>query len=289
MIKKTITYMLCILGLSMAARMGAQAQNAGDWQLVKTETYGAGGSWENGQKVRIDRSYRNGNFSYERKVSSGNALMVFTSKGKFSVPLKTYVPGETITLDVSVSASGDAGAAPAYTYGRVTIVPGAPNWSKAKLTPGTGAVDGQMTSTNGDAVASPASGQTKKLTLSGKTPSQGTEMSIVLSCNGVDVVYKYQREATGDEPVEEVVLEEALPVQEDTLAVVDTLAVEEPVLEEEPAVEETPAEEISDRDYPEPIPELEVSEFSLGKILMLLGLLILAVVDIIYMFRRPRK
>ena len=275
MIKKTITYMLCILGLAMAAQMGALAQNAGDWQLVKTETKGAGGSWENGQKVRIDRSYRNGNFSYERKVSSGNALMVFTSKGKFAEPEKSYAPGESFTLGVSVSTSGDAGAEPANIYGRITLV------SEAGEVP--------LTSARGETVSKPARGETRTLALSGKTPTQGREMSIILSCNGMDVVYKYQREANGEEAAEEVVLEEALPVPEDTLAVVDTLAVEEPVLEEEPAVEETPAEEISDRDYPEPIPELEVSEFSLGKILMLLGLLILAVVDIIYMFRRPRK
>ena len=250
MIKKTITYMLCILSLAMAAQMGALAQNAGDWQLVKTETKGAGGSWENGQKVRIDRSYRNGNFSYERKVSSGNALMVFTSKGKFAEPEKSYAPGESFTLGVSVSTSGDAGAEPVNIYGRITLV------SEAGEVP--------LTSARGETVSKPARGETRTLALSGKTPTQGREMSIILSCNGMDVVFKYQRETSGEEVVEDVA-------------------------PEEPAVEETPAEEISDRDYPEPIPELEVSEFSLGKILMLLGLLILAVVDIIYMFRRPRK
>ncbi len=269
MIKKAIIYMLCILGLAMAAQMGALAQNAGDWQLVKTETKGAGGSWENGQKVRIDRSYRNGNFSYERKVSSGNALMVFTSKGKFAAPEKSYAPGESFTLGVSVSTSGDAGAEPVNIYGRITLV------SEAGEVP--------LTSARGETVSKPARGETRTLALSGKTPTRGREMSIILSCNGMDVVYKYQREANGEEAAEEVVPEEALPVQE------DTLAVEEPVLKGEQALEENPAEEISDRDYPEPIPELEVSEFSLGKILMLLGLLILAVVDIIYMFRRPRK
>lgn len=250
MIKKTITYMLCILGLAMAAQMGALAQNAGDWQLVKTETKGTGGSWENGQKVRIDRSYRNGNFSYERKVSSGNALMVFTSKGKFAEPEKSYAPGESFTLGVSVSTSGDAGAEPANIYGRVTLV------SEAGEQP--------LTSARGETESRPARGETRTLAVSGETPTQGSEMSIILSCNGMDVVFKYQRETSGEEVVEDVA-------------------------PEEPAVEETPAEEISDRDYPEPIPELEVSEFSLGKILMLLGLLILAVVDIIYMFRRPRK
>ena len=59
MIKKAIIYLLCALGLTM----GAQAQNAGDWQLVGTQTKGAGGFWEDGQKVRIDRSYKAGNFS----------------------------------------------------------------------------------------------------------------------------------------------------------------------------------------------------------------------------------
>lgn len=247
MIKKAIIYLLCALGLTT----GAWAQDTGDWQLVGTQTKGAGGFWEDGQKVRIDRSYKAGNFSYERKVSSGNALKVYSSKGKFAEPEKSYAPGESFTLGVSVSASGDAEAAPANIYGRVTLV------SEAGEHP--------LTSARGETESRPARGETRTLAVSGETPTQGSEMSIVLSCNGMDVVFKYQRETSGEEVVEDVAPEETAEI------------------------EETPAEEISDRDYPEPIPELEVSEFSLGKILMLLGLLILAVVDIVFMFRRPRK
>lgn len=246
MIKKAITYMVCVLGLILVTQTGAQAQKAGDWKLAGTETKGAGGFWEDGQKVRIDRSYKAGNFSYERKVSSENTLKVFSSKGKFSLPRDSYAPGETFTLDVSVSASGDASAAPANTYGRVTLV--------------SGAVEEKLTSASGEAVASPATGQTKTITLSGKAPVQGSEMTIVLSCNGVEVSYKYQREA-GE-------------------------AVEEMSPEEE--IKEKPAEEISDRNLPEPIPELEMTGISLVKILLLAGILILAVLDLIFMFRRPR-
>lgn len=247
MIKKAITYLVCLLGLAVAAHTGALAQNAGDWKLVGTETKGAGGFWEDGQKVRIDRSYKAGNFSYERKVSSENSLKVFSSKGKFAEPEKSYAPGESFTLGVSVSTSGDAGAAPANIYGRVTLV--------------SEAGEELLASARGETVSSPALGETRTLAVSGKTPSQGTEMSIVLSCNGVDVVFKYQREAGA-------AVEEASPAEEIT---------------------ENPAEEISDRVQPEPFPELETTGFPLVKILLLAGILILIVLDLFFMFRRPRQ
>lgn len=90
MIKKL--FLLVWAGI-LAASFTAAAQN---WQLQDTKTYGAGGAWENGQKVRIERSYRSGTFSFERKVSEGNALIVFSSKGVFSALKKEYAPDEQI-------------------------------------------------------------------------------------------------------------------------------------------------------------------------------------------------
>ena len=92
-------FALCLVAF---ARPGA-AQDL-NWKLLETTTYGAGGFWENGQTVRIDRSYKPGTFSYERKVTAGESLSVFTSKGVFSSLKNEYAPGESMTVTVFTPA-----------------------------------------------------------------------------------------------------------------------------------------------------------------------------------------
>ncbi len=261
MIKKLL---LIVWAGILAASFTATAQN---WQLQDTKTYGAGGAWENGQKVRIERSYRSGTFSLERKVSEGSSLVVFSSKGVFSALKKEYAPGEALTVEVSVSAKGSAAAAPALTYGRVTLIPDAPAWSEASIIDGSRGREGQFTAADGNAIASPSTGETVKLSLSGSIPTEGSQVAIIFSCNGMDVVHTYTRDVMSPAPA---------PVQEETPA-------------EEAAVD-AKEEDVQVRDYPEPVPDaLETVGLPLGKILMLAGLLILAVVDIIWMLRRPKK
>lgn len=279
MIKKLL---LIVWAGILATSFTATAQN---WQLQDTKTYGAGGAWENGQKVRIERSYRSGTFTFERKVSEGSSLIVFSSKGVFSALKKEYAPGEALTVEVSVSAKGSAAAAPALTYGRVTLIPDAPEWNKSRIIKGSATVDGQLAAANGRAVASPATGETVKLQLSGTMPATGARVAVIFSCNGMDVVQVYTREGAAPAEVEELadeIPEEKASVQEDTL--VQETPVEE-VTEETP-----PAEEIPGRSYPEPIPdELETVGLPLVKIILLVGILILAVIDVLWMLRKKRK
>lgn len=56
---------------------------ADGWKLSGTTVYGAGGYWENGQKTRVDCSYKKGQFQYERKVSSGAKMSVYSTKAVF--------------------------------------------------------------------------------------------------------------------------------------------------------------------------------------------------------------
>lgn len=63
---------------------------ADGWKLSGTTVYGAGGYWENGQKTRVDCSYKKGQFQYERKVSSGAKMSVYSTKAVFSEPEQSY-------------------------------------------------------------------------------------------------------------------------------------------------------------------------------------------------------
>ena len=292
MIKKAIALSLCLAAFALAA--AAQDNN---WKLLETTTFGAGGFWENGQTVRIDRSFRAGTFSYERKVTAGQSLSVFSSKGIFSSLKNEYAPGESLSVTVSVSASGSLSAAPDHVYGRVTLLQGDPGWTRenwaSRKIAAAGSVAGQLTSSGGSFVASPDGFE--DLTLSGKIPTVGNRMAIVFSCNGMDVIHLYGREGAAQET-----------------AVADTPAKKgsDRPKATEPTDDAAPAEMVQEDDQPAKPGLLSTLKGKLGKDkaegeekakleltplaprikLLVLGVLLLAaIIDLLYMFSKPKK
>ena len=274
----------CAFCLMALARTGA-AQDL-NWKLLETTTYGAGGFWENGQTVRIDRSYKPGAFSYERKVTAGQSLAVFSSKGEFSALKNEYAPGETVTVTVSVSSSGDLSAAPDQVYGRVTLLQGDPgwtrsNWASQKIA-GAGSVAGQFTAAGGGYLAGPDA-----LTLSGKAPASGNRMAIVFSCNGMDVLHLYGREGAAQE--------EAAPAPsrkvDDNARKNDKAESVETAVEEEKPAREKPAREKKVREKAEDGTEGVVLQPLAPKVkILILGVLLLAAIfDLLYMFSKPKE
>lgn len=162
---------------------------ADGWKLKSTTAYGTGGYWENSQKTRIDCSYKKGTFQYERKVSSGAKMEVYSTKAVFAEPKKTYSPGEDITVHIAFTQKGERqGFAP---YARITVMPQNPKWSKgsgaSNKIAASGTVAGQATDAAGRNVVTPP----ETVTLMAKVPTSGSQMAIVYSCNGMDVVYLY--------------------------------------------------------------------------------------------------
>lgn len=162
---------------------------ADGWKLTSTTVYGNGGYWENGQKTRIDCSYKNGLFRYERKVSNGTKMDVYSTRAEFAEPKQSYSPGEDISVRIAFSEKGQRYN---YTpYARVTIMPHNPQWAKGQgasnKIPASGTVDGQAVDAGGRNTVTPP----ETVTLMAQAPSSGTQMAIVYSCNGMDVVYLY--------------------------------------------------------------------------------------------------
>ena len=271
----------CVFCLMALARTGA-AQDL-NWKLLETTTYGAGGFWENGQTVRIDRSYKPGTFSYERKVTAGQSLSVFSTKGVFSTLKNEYAPGETVTVTVSLSSSGDSSAAPDQVYGRVTLLQGDPGWTKSnwasKKIAGAGRVAGQFSASGGSYLAVPA--DPAALALSGKAPTSGNRMAIVFSCNGMDVLHLYGREGV---PQEESAEASARKVTDKAKAK-DTAETIETPGEEQATGEKPDAEDQEDEGK-----GLMLQPLAPKVKLLLLGVLLLAAIfDLIYMFSKPKK
>ena len=210
---------------------------ADGWKLRGTTVYGAGGYWENGQKIRVDCSYKKGQFQYERKDSSGTKMNVYSTKAVFSEPEQTYAPGANISVNIAFTQKGESQG---YTpYARVTVMPQNPNWSKGKgasnKVPASGAVNGQATDASGHFTVAPE----ETTTLTAKAPSNGSQMAIVYSCNGMDVVYLYDWDGAVVFDNEETAL-----VEEVTTIGEEFIGEEEALVEEEtPMVEETPWEE----------------------------------------------
>lgn len=275
----------CVLCLVAFARTGA-AQDL-NWKLLETTTYGAGGFWENGQTVRIDRSYKPGTFSYERKVTAGESLSVFTSKGVFSSLKNEYAPGESMTVTVSVSSSGELSAAPDHVYGRVTLLTGDPEWTKSNWAshkiPGAGSVDGQFTASGGSYMAGPAGAEA--LTLSKKAPTTGDRMAIVFSCNGMDVLHLYGREGiVREESAEAPAAKVDDTSRKDTAESIETAA-------EEQAPKEKPAREKKVREKADgETGGLTLQPLAPKVKLLVLGVLLLAAIfDLLYMFSKPKE
>ena len=203
---------------------------ADGWKLKNTTVYGAGGYWQDGQKTRIDCSYKKGVFQYERKVTEGKDMTLYNTIAVFSEPKQVYAPGEDIGVRIEFSENGTRSD---YTpYARVTVMPQRPNWTKGKgasnKIPATDMVDGQATDAGGRNSVTPP----ETVTLMAQACTGGSQMAIVYSCNGMDVVYSYDwdgevvatpsapMEATSweepEEPVDETVsqeteIEEVLP------------------------------------------------------------------------------
>lgn len=226
---------------------------ADGWKLSGTTVYGAGGYWENGQKTRVDCSYKKGQFQYERKVSSGAKMSVYSTKAVFSEPEQSYAPGASISINIAFTQKGEKqGYAP---YARVTVMPQNPNWAKGKgvsnKIPASGTVDGQATDASGRSTVTPS----ETATLTAKAPSSGSQMAIVYSCNGMDVVYLYdwdgavvaqEKAAEQEAPTTDAQLDKAETevAEEVTTTEEEVTAVEETTTEEEtPMVEETTQEE----------------------------------------------
>ena len=154
-----IAFILCNLSLTGWAD---------GWKLADTKVTGTGGHWENGQKIRIDRSYKKGIFQYERKVTQGAQMDVYSSKAVFSEPKKAYVAGEAISVKVSFSQKGEKqDFAP---YAKVSV--------------------------NGYLATDPTGRNTvtppETVTLTSQAPSSGAQMTIVYACNGMEATYTYE-------------------------------------------------------------------------------------------------
>lgn len=277
---------------------------ADGWKLTNTTIYGSGGYWENGQKTRIDCSYKNGMFRYERKTSSGTKMDVFSTKAEFAEPKQTYAPGEDISVRIAFTEQGERQG---YTpYARVTVLPQKPNWTKtsnkpSNQIPATGSVDGQAVDAGGRNVVMPP----ETVTLMANAPTNGTQMAIVYSCNSMDVVYLYkwdgnvvatpdaQEQETTNTMEETEVASDEEQMQSNEVAEIgqvedETTNEEEKTFDEEITNVEETTNEPSAYDEPEPDDYDDDDSFPLTKLLIVIGVAALLIGLILFAFRKKK-
>ena len=215
-------FITLLSGLFLAALIGL-AQ--GKWEQVSVTPYGTGGINRSGE--RIDNSYSAGKFSSEVKSTSKNNPYVYFRKAQFSVPGKTFRPGETFTVSMNLTVKRHSGnGTPKGNAGAVIV--------NGKAGQGT-SVPTQVSVSGKDAAKSGS------VTLSVPSHSAaGNNFSIVYSCFDIKVVYLYRwaedKPAAAEQParIEEIpVVADELVMPDDTiLPPADSVAFEEePVFE----------------------------------------------------------
>lgn len=157
--KSLLTALMLCCALQMAWADG--------WKLTGTKVNGTGGRWEKNQKVRIDCSYKKGVFQFERKVTNGTQMDVYSSKATFNEPQKSYAPGEDISVRIVFSEKGPRLNYSPYAKVTVNGYPATDAAGRNQVTP------------------------PETATLMSKTPSSGAEMTIVYTCNGMEAIYTY--------------------------------------------------------------------------------------------------
>ena len=204
-------FITLLSGLLLAALIGL-AQ--GKWEQVGVTPYGTGGINRSGE--RIDNSYSAGKFNSEVKSTSKNNPYVYFRKGQFSVPGKTFRPGETFTVSMNLTVKRHSGnGTPKGNAGAVIV--------NGKAGQGT-SVPTQVSVSGKDAAKS---GSTT-LTVPSHSAA-GNNFSIVYSCFDIKVVYLYRwaedKPAAAEQParVEETPVVADEPVLPQTVPGTDEL------------------------------------------------------------------
>lgn len=183
-------------GLLLAAFIGL-AQ--GKWEQVGVSQYGTGGINRSGE--RIDNSYNAGKFNSEVKSTSKNNPYVYFRKGQFSVPAKTYQPGQTLTVSMSLSVRRHSGSGTPKGSAGATLVGG--QAGQGTSVPSQISVSGKDAAKSGSVeMAIPSRSQA------------GNNFSIVYSCFDIKVVYLYRwvEDKPAAESVREPVVAAEAPV-----------------------------------------------------------------------------
>lgn len=183
-------------GLLLAAVIGL-AQ--GKWEQVGVSQYGTGGINRSGE--RIDNSYNAGKFNSEVKSTSKNNPYVYFRKGQFSVPAKTYQPGQTLTVSMSLSVRRHSGSGTPKGSAGATLVGG--QAGQGTSVPSQISVSGKDAAKSGSVeMAIPSRSQA------------GNNFSIVYSCFDIKVVYLYRwvEDKAAAESVQELVVAAEAPV-----------------------------------------------------------------------------
>ncbi|MDT3366484.1 MAG: zinc ribbon domain-containing protein [Bacteroidota bacterium] len=216
-------FITLLSGLLLAAVIGL-AQ--GKWEQSSVTPYGTGGINRNGE--RIDNSYSSGKFNSEQKSTSKNNPYVYFRKGQFSVPGKTFRPGDTFTVNMNLTVKRHSGNGTPKGNAGAVIVNG--KAGQGASVPNQVSISGKDAAKSGSAT----------LTIPSHSAA-GNNFSIVYSCFDIKVVYLYQW--VEDKPVvtDKPAAKETTPAEaaeKETPAREDLIADPDPVLPETPAAQD---------------------------------------------------
>lgn len=190
--------------LLCAASAVAQVQGeSGYWKFRNATVFGVTDGTEEGGGSRTDKEvhqYDKGHFTLTRQYTEGGQSFRAEATGVVQGLSKQVKPGDEMTLSISLSAPGGTGPRGNSIWGRAIVVYGQLAWTPESWEDDRIVDDrsytGEFTDEGGESVVRAADGKKASATLKNNALTMkdaGSDiMNVIVSCGGMDVVFRYQ-------------------------------------------------------------------------------------------------
>ena len=190
--------------LLCAASAVAQVQgDSGYWKFRNATVFGVTDGTEEGGGSRTDKEvhqYDKGHFTLTRQYTEGGQSFRAEATGVVQGLSKQVKPGDEMTLSISLSAPGGTGPRGNSIWSRAIVVYGQlawtpENWEDDRIEDDR-SYTGEFTDEGGESVVRAADGKKASATLKNNALTMkdaGSDiMNVIVSCGGMDVVFRYQ-------------------------------------------------------------------------------------------------
>lgn len=200
---KVLTALAALLLLCAASAVAQVQGESGYWKFRNAMAFGVTDGTEEGGGSRTDKEvhkYDKGHYTLTRQYTEGGQSFTAEATGVVQGLSKQVKPGDEMTISISLSAPGGAGPRGNKIWGRAIVVYGQlawtpENWEEDRIEDDR-SYTGEFTDEGGESVVRAADGQKASATLKNNAMTMkdaGSDiMNVIVSCGGMDVVFRYQ-------------------------------------------------------------------------------------------------
>lgn len=201
-LNKVLAALTGLLLCTESAVAQVQGEN-GYWKFRDATVFGVSNGTEEGADSRTDkevRQYDKGHFTVTQQYTEGGQTFSAEATGVVQGLSNQVKPGDEMTVSISLSAPGGSGPRGNKIWGRAIVVYGKLAWTPENWEDDHIDADrsytGEFTDNRGESLVRAADGQKASATLKNNAVTMkdaGSDiMNVIVSCGGMDVVFRYQ-------------------------------------------------------------------------------------------------